>query len=73
MPDDLMARLRREMAGRNVTFRDLVIDALEQALRRPTEDFVLRDATAGRTLSTGEPPVSSRQINDAIDEQRQGR
>lgn len=68
MPDDLMARTRPFLAERNMTFRALVIDAIERTLAVPSTPFQLRDASAG-----SEPEgdgVSGEAINQAIDELR---
>ena len=67
LPESLMARVRTWMAERNVTFRSLVISALEQALQQNTEPFHLRDASVGDSQKT----VSNQTINRAIDEQRE--
>ena len=68
LPDSLMARVKRRLAKRNLTFRALVISALEQVLREEDKPFKLRDASAGGYT---EEKVSSEAINRAIDEQRQ--
>ena len=60
------------MAKRRITFKALVIDALEKSLRGSTEPFVLRDASAGYPSSTNDG-VTSKEINRAIDELRQPR
>lgn len=62
-----MDRAKRCMNERKVTFRALVISALEQSLDAELEPFVLRDASAG---ATSEAIVSSEAINQAIDQQR---
>ena len=67
LPESLMTRIKRCLAERKITFRSLVISALEQALEEERKSFQLRDA------SVGEPSrevVSSDVINRAIDEQR---
>lgn len=50
-----------------MTFRALVISALEQAVDEEAEPFVLQDASAG---ASGKVPVSCEAINRAIDNQR---
>ncbi len=59
------------MAERGVTFRSLVIDALEQALaEKPARPFVLREASAGYSAA-GTHKVSRKAINKAIDDSRE--
>ena len=70
MPDLLMKRVRRLLADRNMTFRALVIDALEQAIREEAPAFRLRDAAVG-CVDRGRCGVSAEAINRAIDEQRE--
>jgi hypothetical protein len=67
LPDSLMDRAKRCMIERKVTFRALVISALEQAVAEDAEPFVLHDAAAG---TTGKGIVSCEAINQAIDDQR---
>ncbi|MEI6034369.1 MAG: hypothetical protein WCS65_08845 [Verrucomicrobiae bacterium] len=67
MPDDLMARARPILAQRGMTFRALVIDAVEYALEAPAKPFHLRDASSGVATKKG---VSVQQINRAINENR---
>lgn len=73
MPDNLFRRAKSVMAKRRMTFRSLVIDALEQALdeQRP-EPFVLREASAGYKVNK-RGGVSNHDINRAIDETREPR
>jgi len=73
MPDALFQRAKSVMAKRRMTFRSLVIDALEQALDdQRSERFVLRDASAGyRADRRG--GVSNQSINQAIDASREPR
>lgn len=66
MPDDLLERARPLLAERKMTFRALVIDAVERVLEAPAVDFKLRDASAG---ASGR--VSSKAINSAIDKMRE--
>ena len=70
MPDKLMSRVKQVIAKRNITFRTLVIDALEQSLNEDKPPFILRDAAAGYDVH-GKGGVSSKAINDAIDENRE--
>jgi hypothetical protein len=65
MPDDLMKRVKQETARRQITFRTLVIDAVEKALENEPEPFVLREAAAGFKSKKGEG-LSSNQVNEAI-------
>jgi len=67
LPDSLMDRAKRCMIERKMTFRALVISALEQAVDEEAEPFVLQDASAG---ASGKVPVSCEAINRAIDNQR---
>jgi Arc/MetJ family transcription regulator len=67
IPDALMARVKQRLGGHRLTFRSLVITALEDALREDRKPFRLRDASCG--MLTGST-VSSAEINNAIDEQR---
>ena len=70
MPDDLLKRAKGVMVERGMTFRALVIDALEQSLQDRPESFVLRDAVAGYAPVEGSA-ISSGQINRAIDDLRE--
>ena len=67
LPDSLMDRAKRCIAERKVTFRALVISALEQELDEQAEPFLLKDAAVG---AASESVVSSEAINQAIDDQR---
>ena len=69
VPDDLLKRVKPLLAERNMTFRALVIDAVERAIEVPVVSFRLRDASAGRAGK--DTAVSSEAINRAIDEARQ--
>ncbi len=66
MPDPLFRRAKQAMARRGMTFREMVIDALEQSLAEKHEPFVLRDESAGYSAREGER-VTSVDINRAID------
>lgn len=68
LPDSLLERIRPVLASRKMTFRALVIDAVEQALARETPPFRLRDASAG--YSGKGAKITSKKINQAIDDQR---
>ncbi|HMO50156.1 MAG TPA: hypothetical protein PKE26_05485 [Kiritimatiellia bacterium] len=71
MPDQLVRRAKSVMAKRGITFRSLVIDALEQALEEtPGKPFVLRDASAGYTANRRQR-ISSQTINQTIDQTRE--
>jgi hypothetical protein len=52
-----------------MTFRALVIDALERALEEPSRSFRLRDASVG-TNAKGSKTLSASSIDRAIDRQR---
>lgn len=67
IPDVLMDRVKACLAARKVTFRALVISALEKALEEDPEAFKLRDAAVGKAARS----VSSAEINRAISEQRE--
>ena len=66
LPDALMDRVKACLATRKLTFRALVISALEQALQEDPKPFKLRDVSVGGGTRT----VSGTEINHAIDEQR---
>jgi len=73
MPDALLRRAKTVMAKRGMTFRSLVIDALEQALDEDkSKPFVLREAAAGYTVNKRNG-VSRHDINEAIDDLREPR
>ena len=67
MPDDLLKRIRPLLAERKMTFRALVIDALDRAVETLPVSFKLRDASVGEDNAG----VSSEAINRAIDEARE--
>lgn len=69
VPDDLLKRVRPLLAERKMTFRALVIDAVERAIEVPAASFQLRDASAGQAGDG--TAVSSEAINRAIDEARE--
>ena len=65
----MLKRVKPLLAERKMTFRALVIDAVERAIEVPVASFRLRDASAGHA---GEgPAVSSEAINGAINEARE--
>lgn len=68
VPDDLLKRARPLLAEKKMTFRALVIDAVERAIEAPSVPFRLRDASVGDAGDDG--GVSSKAINRAIDEAR---
>ena len=70
LPDGLLRRVKRRLAERKMTFRSLVISALEQTLAEDSQSFTLRDASIGNPDDT---LVSNAAINDAIDAQRNPR
>jgi hypothetical protein len=70
MPDVLMQRAKEAVARRGMTFKELVIDAVEKVLMEEPKPFSLRDASAGCTAVGGEA-VSSATINTAIDALRE--
>jgi hypothetical protein len=73
MPDALFRRAKVRMAERRVTFRSLVIDAVERSLaEKPARPFVLREASAGYVADRKEK-VSRKAVNRAIDESREPR
>ena len=63
----LMNRIKRTIAERRVTFRTLVISALEKSLDEQSAPFKLRDVSVGEAKGK---KVSSESINMAIDDQR---
>lgn len=65
MPDELFRRVKPLLAERKMTFRALVIDAVERAIEAPPATFRLRDASAGHPADG--PAVSSEAINRMID------
>lgn len=70
MPDTLMRKAKVVMAQRKMTFRALVVDALERSLSEERQSFVLRDASAGWDASDNDLR-SSADINSAIDSLRE--
>jgi hypothetical protein len=69
VPDDLLKRARPLLAERKMTFRALVIDAVERVIGTPSFPFILRDASVG--FAGGDGGVSSESINRAINEARE--
>jgi len=69
VPDDLLKRVKPFLAERKMTFRALVIDAVERAIEVPAASFRLRDASAGHAGDG--TAVSSEAINRAINEGRE--
>lgn len=72
MPDGLMQRVREVSAARNTTFRALVIEALEKILEPDRKPFQLRDASAGKAYDPSQGGLSPLQINQQIDQVREG-
>ncbi len=68
LPDPLMQQAKHRMAEKGITFRALVIHALEQELSTSRKDFQLRDASVGDPSAKN---LNSEEINQAIDQQRQ--
>jgi hypothetical protein len=71
MPDSLLRRVKKVMIKRKMTFRALVIDALERTLEEPSKTFQLRDASVGSRTDRSEP-LSVDEVNRSIDAQRAG-
>lgn len=69
MPDVLMEKVRAVLARRNLTFRALVIDAVERAIEGDPGPFLLRDASAG-FAARKDRRISETAINQAIDDIR---
>ena len=69
VPDDLLKRARPLLVERKMTFRALVIDAIERVIEAPPVSFRLRDASVG--YSGDDRGVSSESINRAINEARE--
>lgn len=68
IPDSLMERAKKYKGS--MTFRSLVISSLERTLEEDAEPFVLRDSSVG---GSDDEIVSSREINQHIDSQRDQR
>ena len=69
VPDDLLKRVKPLLVERKMSFRALVIDAVERAIEVPAASFRLRDASAGQAGDGA--AVSSEAINRAINEARE--
>ena len=69
MPDVLFRRSKEVCNRRNMTFRELIIDAVENMLDEPTGKFALRDASAGYRADHGSS-VGAERVNAAIDSLR---
>ncbi len=67
MPDGLMSRVRKTIARRNMTFRALVVDALEKELQSSPSRFTLRDASVGKNNGA---LIDVDAVNREIDAQR---
>ena len=68
VPDDLLKRIRPILADRQMTLRELVINAIERAIKTPPVSFRLRDSLVGYAGDDG--GVSSELIDRAINETR---
>ncbi len=68
LPDSLMRRVKERLNQENITFRAMVISALENALNEEQKPFTLRDAAAGepnkQKISEGEINAEIQQFND---------
>lgn len=69
VPDDLLKRVRPLLAERKMTFRALVIDAVERVIQSPSAVFRLRDACAGHADEGAVVPSDA--VNRAIDAARE--
>lgn len=67
LPDNLVKRIKARTAEKNVTFRSLVIAALEKELAEKSGSFQLRDASVGACKKL---PVSNETINRYLDASR---
>ncbi len=67
LPESLMDRVKSRLSEQKLTFRALVIAALEQALHDEPKPFLLRDVAVGP--ASGEK-VSNATINRTMDDQR---
>lgn len=69
VPDGLLKRAKKVAAERHTSLRMLMVDALERSLADTSSNaFRLRDAAVG----DGPEKISAEQIDQAIDEQREG-
>ena len=67
LPDSLMNRVKLRLSEQKLSFRALVISALEQALHDEPKPFRLRDAAVG---AASDEKVSNATINRVMDDQR---
>ena len=67
LPDILVKRIKALTTEKNITFRSLVITALEKELDEEKFSFVLRDASVG---SPTKDPISNEEINRHLDDAR---
>ncbi|NOX99980.1 MAG: hypothetical protein GXP30_09655 [Verrucomicrobia bacterium] len=63
LPDTLIKRIKFHTANKKVTFRSLVITALEKELSAEKKSFRLRDASVG---NAGESIISDQTINQHL-------
>lgn len=64
LPDNLVKRIKACTAERKVTFRSLVVAALENELAEEQGSFQLRDASMGTSTKS---PVPNEVINRHLD------
>lgn len=67
LPDTLVKRIKYHTANKKISFRSLVITALEKELSAEKKSFRLRDASAG---NPEDPIISNNQINQHLDTDR---
>jgi len=67
LPDTLVKRIKYHTANKKVTFRSLVITALEKELSAEKKSFRLRDASVG---NPEEPITSNQTINQQLNADR---
>lgn len=67
LPDKLVKRIKACTAERKVTFRSLVVAALEKELAEDHGPFQLRDASVG---TSNKSPVPNEVINRHLDASR---
>ena len=72
IPDPLMAKVKERLHRQKITFRTLVVAALEAELAKDERGagFRLRDAAAGEPFGES-GRVTSEEVNAAIDGQRE--
>lgn len=70
LPERILRRVKKVATARNVTFRALVIDALERSLEVRSGKFRLRDAFVG-AKPDGLKDLSPETVNRTINAQRE--